>query len=700
MKRRVIGSVFSSFLLICLIFLHSSAWADTPAKKGAPGIQVKAGQYVPAELVVKFKDMPKARMAQVAENFGARLVNRIDEGNYYLFRFVDDQKAAMAMKSVKKRGDVAAVFRNIIFSIPKPILYSRAKELAGSGDVRSASWTNDPSRSSQWHLARIKDDIAPNPISPAPLIAVVDSGVDYNHVDLAGKVIKGYDFIDYDDDPMDVNGHGTHVAGIAAAGANNKVGTAGVSRYSKILAVRVLDQDGSGTFFTLASGINYAKNYPGVKIINMSLEAYVGPSSDEYKAMRTIINDAFDSGKIVVCAAGNQDNIPIYRNNYADYPIPASYPKSFTVAATNENDFRTLFSNYSTNKLKFVDIAAPGLGILSTIMGDGYAPYGGTSMSAPIVAGAAAVVWAASPKLTNVQVQNRLKESGVLLREDKGFPVAVRRVDINRALRPLQHSTTLGVQGRVIDSVTGRPIKGATVKVYKLPANTLVRKVSTKADGFFTVPSLSAATSYKVQANKAGYIEYSQSCKIPNAGFREWVNYYLVPNRKSTGTDQNWTIAVDWNSVQPGQNEWQYNYYYGYPWMPKWQNTAGREMNGFLRLPSSQLIYYGKPGTLGAFPYTKFMRDSLYDNVATESIVIRKQVDGTYKFAVLLDPGYVCWGKFVGSGAMVRVYKGTTLKRTFKVSAATGKGTKWWYVFDLTGNTVTPKQKLLNTSPL
>jgi hypothetical protein len=173
----------------------------------------------------------------------------------------------------------------------------------------------------------------------------------------------------------------------------------------------------------------------------------------------------------------------------------------------------------------------------------------------------------------------------------------------------------------------------------------------------------------------------------------------LVPNRKSTDTDQNWTIAVDWASIQPGFYEWLLGYYSGYPWMPSWQNTAGREMNSYLRMPNGRVIYWASPGTLGVSPYTRLMRESFHDYVPTESIIIRRQVDGTYKFAVRLDPSDLCWGKFVGSGAMVRLYKGTKLIRAFRVSAASGTGTKWWYVFDINGNNVTTQQKLRNTAP-
>lgn len=697
--KRTINLLLVLFLLVSMIFLHSSIWANTIIKENGSKIQGKIDRYIPGELVIKFNKTPKDDLFQLSEEVGARLVGRNDEDNYYLLRFADDQKAVLAMSYIKQKREVAAVFRNIIFSIPQPFDFDKEEKFVENGEAQTMSWTNDPSRGSQWHLARIKDDIGPNPVSPAPLIAVIDTGVDYDHVDLAGRVIKGYDFIDYDNDPMDVQGHGTHVAGIATATMNNRTGVAGVSPYSKILAVRVLDQNGGGSWFSIVSGITYARNYPGVKIINLSLGGWALPASDAYKEMRTIIQKAFNAGIIVACAAGNDDNILLYDYGYTYYPIPAAYPESFTVAATDENDFRTYFSNYSTKKLNFVDIAAPGLNILSTTLGDGYEAWSGTSMSSPVVAGVAARVWAKSPNLTNTQVQNLLKNRGVWLNESKGFPVAVKRIDLNSALMSVGQSSTRGIQGRVMDSLTGRPIKAVNIRVYKLPENKLVRTVSTLASGFFTVPNLSAATSYKVEANKTGYIQYSQSVKTPNAGYFEWANSYLVPNRKSTSTDQNWTIALDWNSGQPGYYEWLLNYKYGYSWMPKWQNTTGREMNSYLRMPDGNTIYWERSGTLSEYPYVRLTRDSWVDFVATEPIIIRKQQNGTYKFAVSLDPFDGCFGKFKGSGAIVRVYKGTSLKGQFRVSDATGNGTKWWYVFDLNGNTVTKQQKLRNTPP-
>ena len=143
--------------------------------------------------------------------------------------------------------------------------------------------------------------------SDSVVVAVVDTGVDYNHEDLYGNVIKGYDYVNGDSDPMDDQGHGTHCAGIIGATLNNGVGIAGIAQVS-IMAVKVLDSQGSGYYSWIASGIRYAVDN-GADVISMSLG---GPSSDS--TMQSACDYAQSRGVLVVAAAGN------------DYGGPVSYP--------------------------------------------------------------------------------------------------------------------------------------------------------------------------------------------------------------------------------------------------------------------------------------------------------------------------------------------------------------------------------------
>lgn len=242
----------------------------------------------------------------------------------------------------------------------------------------------------QWGLAKIQAPTAWDIMgdTSAITIAILDSGVDLNHPDLNDKIVQGYDFVNNDAVAQDDHGHGTHVAGIAAAETNNNAGVAGVSWGARIMPVKVLDAQGDGYYSDVAAGINWACSH-GASILNMSFGGST-PSS----TLQQALEEAYDDGCLMVAAAGN---------GYGDgVDYPAKYPQTMAVAATNQNDVRPSFSDYGPE----VDVAAPGVAIYSTVWYHSYTYGSGTSMATPHVAGLAALVWSVCPEPTNAEVES------------------------------------------------------------------------------------------------------------------------------------------------------------------------------------------------------------------------------------------------------------------------------------------------------
>ncbi len=235
---------------------------------------------------------------------------------------------------------------------------------------------NDPAFQLQWWLTRIQAPQAWDYSTGSSVltIAIVDSGIDYSHPDLAAKIIGGWDFVNNDSVAEDENGHGTAVAGIAAAITNNAEGISGVSWGARILPVKVTGADGLGTYEATAAGIVYAV-YAGAAVINLSL----GGSAPS-QLLLDAVTYASANGVVVVAASGN--------NGSQNVLYPAKYNQTIAVASTDYNNQVSGFSNYGPE----VDIAAPGQSIYSTTLGGLYISRTGTSMAAPLVAGAAAVL--------------------------------------------------------------------------------------------------------------------------------------------------------------------------------------------------------------------------------------------------------------------------------------------------------------------
>jgi len=290
--------------------------------------------------------------------------------------------------------------------------------------VHATESPNDPNFAAQWGMSKIRAplawDVATGDFGIA--IAILDTGVDLNHPDLAanlwqnfGEIAgngvdddgngyvddrRGWDVIHHDGYPMDDHGHGTHVAGIAGAVGNNGVGVAGVLWRCRIMPVKVLNSSGSGTYSGVAEGVYYAAEN-GARIINMSLAG-----SDYSQLLQDAINDVVMRYDVVfVAAAGNCGSGGTGCGSVNPIMYPAAMDNVISVAATDSGDVRGAFSEYNA----FVDLAAPGVSIYSTTRGNSYGYKSGTSMASPHVAGLAGLIRALRPGWNREQVEAHLK---------------------------------------------------------------------------------------------------------------------------------------------------------------------------------------------------------------------------------------------------------------------------------------------------
>lgn len=277
---------------------------------------------------------------------------------------------------------------------------------------------NDPKFSTQTAPQQVRADEAwLIARGKGVVVAVLDTGVDYNHEDLSGRVTKGKDYVNNDNDPIDDHFHGTHVAGIAAAKGNNSKGVAGIAWDTQILAIKICGGLAGVPGVGLVTGCPDSAITSGIveattkaKIINMS----IGDNPSKQVGAEAAITAATTAGVLVIAAAGNK--------NTAVIQYPCAFAGVLCVGNATSSDTRYATSNFGPH----VHIAAPGDNILSTVPSfndpSGYRSYTGTSQSAPLVSGVAALVWANNPAWTRAQVQERLLKTAVPLPGQKIGP--------------------------------------------------------------------------------------------------------------------------------------------------------------------------------------------------------------------------------------------------------------------------------------
>ena len=378
-----------------------------PGKSSVP-------EYVPGEVIVKFKQGVTLSGKDGLATTGIPSIDELSKK----FDVKGDEKLPSGSHKLKVHADADVQYVASLYEKNPNVEYAQPNFI-----YHTLATPNDPGYPQQWAhevtQAPLAWDITTG--NPSVVIAVIDTGVDWNHPDLAANIwtnadeipgngidddsngyvddVRGWDFADHypdplgNNNPMDDNGHGTHCAGIIAGIGNNMIGIAGVTWNCKIMAVKAADSGGSAKDSDTVPAIYYATNN-SAKIISMSLG---GPamSPEAYEAIKY----ARSHGVLLVAAAGNEgSSIPSY---------PAYFSEVVAVSATDSADKLAWFSNYGS----WVDVSAPGVSIYSTMLDDTYTTMSGTSMACPYVAGVAGLIWSRFPTMTNDQVRAQLQNT-------------------------------------------------------------------------------------------------------------------------------------------------------------------------------------------------------------------------------------------------------------------------------------------------
>ncbi|MFN8484073.1 MAG: S8 family serine peptidase [Anaerolineae bacterium] len=371
MRRILIWLLLATGLVWLVIGLSGSTTDVSAAPDAAP-----AERFVPGRILVGYRAAAAAKGRAAVQAVGGKVTDSLPTLSIDAVSVPEDT-FDRALATLQADPSIAFAERDPVVRFFSP---------------PSAWQPNDPFFKDQWGLVRTGIPSAWDLTrgSPDVVVAVLDTGADANHEDLRGQLVDGYDFVHNTRTPDDDNGHGTHVTGIIAAAANNGLGISGVAPGSRVMPIKVMSALGNGSHFVIAQGIEHALRN-NARILNLSMGGDT-PS----QTLKQAVDHAWEVGALVVAAAGNDNT---------DKPsYPAAWPNVISVGALNTDDTRAPFSNYGPT----ISLVAPGVAILSTLPGNRYEAWPGTSMAAPFVSGVAALLWSRNTSLTNAQVRDRL----------------------------------------------------------------------------------------------------------------------------------------------------------------------------------------------------------------------------------------------------------------------------------------------------
>lgn len=573
--------------------------------------------YVPGEILVKYKKgVTKSLEKEFNKKFAAANIQEFPSVGIYNLEVAPSSSVEETLKALLADPNVEFAEPNyIVYAVDTPTdpFFSSQWSLHNTGQT-GGTYDADIDATEAWSIQTGDNSV---------VIAVIDSGVDYTHEDLSSNIwinpdeipndgidndgngyiddSLGWDFYNNDNDPMDDSGHGTHVAGTIAAAGDNGIGIAGVNWTARIMPLKFIGDGGWGTTADAISAIDYAVAM-GAHVMNNSWGG-----SYFSQALKDAIVASDTAGLVFVAAAGNygtnNDVIPFYPSAY-------DLPNIISVAATDHNDATATFSNYGPLS---VDIAAPGVNIISTLPGDTYGSLSGTSMASPYVAGLAGLLIATFPFLTNHEVKTNILSNSDSLSALSGKVLSEGRINAYDSLNCSDtqlfvfinspednYAISMGTPVNVRASVThgcGPVITGATVTARFSngdPDIILYDDAShgdeIGGDGIYSnnwAPGSQGSIIVTVNANKTGFTGGSEEVTVTSIcpyNYDDTISYDWID--ATSGTDTGISADDGYATINIG---------FDFTFYGNTYSSATVSANGYITFASSGSDYYNDP---------------------------------------------------------------------------------------------------------